>query len=390
VRAARLAAALCALWVLPASAARAQAPSTDDLARLRSAIEESRTRVTHFEREERGLLDALEAIERTSALLERDLARARRRAAAARTALAEAEASVKGSAEAVAALERAMSRRAVALYRTGELGALPLLFSAGDLREFLSRVQVLRRLLSHDAKLLARHRQAEAALRRAHQVAAEAAEERSAAQAALDERSQQLRAERDRKQGLATQMRRSRTHERAALAELEIASQALETAVAALPEGGIDRSERAPERSFASQKARLEPPVKGPVARGFGLEVDPEFRTETFRKGVVFDVPEGTPVRAVAAGRVRYAGRFRGYGNTVIVDHGEQYFTVSAHLSELAVAVGDWVDSGEAIGQSGESGSLSGAQLYFEVRRGGAALDPRKWLRLLGTSASTR
>jgi len=382
-------ASLAALLAQPAPL-RAQAPSDADMARLRAAIEESRERVAHFEREERGLLDALDSIERTAALLERDLARARSRAEQARKALAAAEAQAKDSAERVFLLERAMSRRAVALYRTGELGALPLLFSAGDLREFLSRIQMLRRLLAHDAALLLRHREAERALALAREQAAGAARERSAAQAALDERSRQLRAERDRKRDLVVQMKNSRAHERGALAELETAARALETAVAALPAGVPAPEGRLPERPFSSLRGRLEAPVRGRVARGFGREIDPEFRTETFRKGVEFAVPEGTPVHAVAAGRVRYAGRFRGYGNTVILDHGDQYFTVSAHLSELAVSVGDWVEAGESIALSGESGSLSGPQLYFEVRRGSAALDPRDWLKSLGTSAATR
>jgi septal ring factor EnvC (AmiA/AmiB activator) len=390
VRAAGRLAACAAVLLATHGTARAQAPSSADLERLRAAIEDSRSRVAHFEREERGLLDALEAIERTAALLERDVVRARVRAKEARTALARAEALARGSAERVAALETAMSRRAVALYRTGELGAMPLLFSAGDLREFLSRIQILRRLLAHDATLLAQHRDAERALAAARESAAAAAAEPSAAQAALDERSRQLRDEQRRKQGLAAQMRRSRAHERSALAELETAARALETAVAALPEGEIAPPGRAPEIAFASLQGRLEAPVRGRVARGFGREVDPEFRTETFRKGVEFGVPHGTPVRAVADGRVLYAGRFRGYGNTVILDHGDQYFTVSAHLSELAVAVGDWVQAGDAVALSGESGSLAGPQLYFEVRRGGTALDPRDWLVLLGTSGSTR
>jgi len=373
-------AALVALAAGSALPAAGQGSDSADLERLRDAIEESRARVAHFEREERGLLDALDAIDRSAALLRRDLRRARTRAEEARAALEEAEARARGSAERVAVLEQAMSKRAVALYRAGELGAVPLLFSAGDLREFLSRVQVLRRLLSHDAALLSRHREAERELRLAREAAARAAEERSAAEATLDERSRQLRAERERQEELATQMRRSRTHERAALAELETASRALEAALSALPGEAVVATTPSPSRPFASLRGSLVAPVEGRVARGFGREVDPDFRTETFRKGVEFAVPSGTPVRAVAAGRVRYAGRFRGYGDTVILDHGDQYFTVSAHLSEIAVTVGDWVEAGASIGRSGRSGSLRGAQLYFEVRRGSAALDPRDWL----------
>jgi septal ring factor EnvC (AmiA/AmiB activator) len=306
--------------------------------------------------------------------------RARTRAREARTALARAERDAAGVAEKLARLEQAMSQRAVALYRAGERGAVPLLFSAGDLREFLSRVQTLRRLLRHDAGLLEVHRQTKVALDTARDAARRASEESLVAQRTLDERSAELARERDTKRRLARELSGSRARERRALAELETAARALEEAVAALPQEDLSRPAGSPRVSFESLRGALDPPVGGEVARSFGRVVDREFQTATFRKGVEFDVPTGTPVRAVADGRVRYAGRFRGYGNTVILDHGEQYFTVSAHLDEISVGIGDWVDTGAPIGLWGDSGSLSGPQLYFEVRRGGTALDPRIWL----------
>jgi septal ring factor EnvC (AmiA/AmiB activator) len=120
--------------------------------------------------------------------------------------------------------------------------------------------------------------------------------------------------------------------------------------------------------------------VEAPIFADFGKVVDAEFRTETFRTGVEFDAPLGTPVRAVAAGHVRYAGWFRGYGRLVILDHGEQYFTVSGHLDEIHVDVGDVIRRGAALGTVGETGSLAGPRLYFEIRRRGEPLDPRDWL----------
>jgi septal ring factor EnvC (AmiA/AmiB activator) len=120
--------------------------------------------------------------------------------------------------------------------------------------------------------------------------------------------------------------------------------------------------------------------VRGPIARGFGRVVDDEFRTETFRKGVDFAAPAGAQVQAVAPGEVRFAGWFRGYGRIVILDHGDGYFTVSGHLDAIDVAVGDALGEGDALGSVGETGSLSGPQLYFEIRHGADPLDPADWL----------
>jgi septal ring factor EnvC (AmiA/AmiB activator) len=99
---------------------------------------------------------------------------------------------------------------------------------------------------------------------------------------------------------------------------------------------------------------------------------------------VVFEAPLGTPVQAVAAGRVRFAGWFRGYGRLAILDHGDGYFTVSGHLDELDVEVGDVLQTRQLIGTVGETGSLSGPRLYFEIRQGAQALDPREWLQAPG------
>jgi septal ring factor EnvC (AmiA/AmiB activator) len=361
-----------------------------DLERLRDAIEERRERVARYESEERGLLATLEAIERTAEILEREVVHTRRHAEQTRLELARAEREAAGLAERVVRTERAMSRRAVALYKAGELGAMPVLFAAADLRDFLSRIESLRRLLGHDADLLARHRAESRALEKSRERAARAAEESQGAQRAAAERAQQLEAEREQKRAIVRRLRGSRARERAALAEFETAARALEETVAAFPaaRASVPTLPRGP--AFESLRGQLAAPVDAPIARDFGRVVDERFRTETFRKGVEFEAPRGTPVRAVAPGRVRYAGRFRGYGNLVILDHGDQYFTVYAHLSQIDVEVGQGAAAGEGIGLLGDSGSLSGPSLYFEVRRGGTPLDPREWLGSLGTPARKR
>jgi murein DD-endopeptidase MepM/ murein hydrolase activator NlpD len=72
---------------------------------------------------------------------------------------------------------------------------------------------------------------------------------------------------------------------------------------------------------------------------------------------------------------------FGTYGQIVIVNHGDGYYTLYGHLSEIAVAVGNEVQSGQTIARSGDTGSLKGAILHFEVRKGGASLNPEEWLR---------
>ena len=80
-------------------------------------------------------------------------------------------------------------------------------------------------------------------------------------------------------------------------------------------------------------------------------------------------------------GRGRFAGRFRGYGRIAILDHADNGVTVSGNLDALDVALGDEVKARQTLGRVGETGSLTGPQLYFEIRRGAEAQNPADWLR---------
>jgi len=372
-------AALAVLALVLASPAAADRRA--DLEALRDAIAETRKRVADYEREERGLLDVIESLDRTASLLARELATARREAAEAETELARIELEAAALERQLRATERAMSRRAVALYRAGDLGTVRMLFSANGLPEFLSRVSSLRLLLEHDADLLARHQAESQALEAARVRYGQSAERLVVAEQELAARQEEIAAEQVRRRRVVARLHSDRARERSALVELEKAAQALEETLTRL---GADS--RPPGRGvtgppFLSLRRRLDPPVEATVVRGFGREVDAEFLTQTFHSGVVFDAPLGTPVAAVAAGTVRFSGWFRGYGRLVILDHGDGYFTVSGHLDHAGVEVGDVVTARQAIGTVGETGSLSGPRLYFEIRQGAQAQDPADWLR---------
>ena len=371
--------ALVACLALGAPTPAAGEDREQELARLRRAIEESRARVAAYEEQQRGLLEAIEALDQSAAYLAAEVTSAERSAERARSRLARIQAEAAELTAQLARTRQAMRVRAVALYQAGNLGSLRLLFAAGGLREFLSRVRALRVLLGHDAELLARHRAQSEALAVAEARASQQVRLRGEAEQRLRERSLELETERGEKRSLARRVHADRTSERAALVELEKAARALEETLARL---GAEPSRAAPSpgAGFAGQKGRLASPVPVPVTQAFGRVVDAEFGTETFRSGVVFEAPLGTAVRAVAPATVRFAGWFRGYGRMVILDHGERYFTVSGHLGELVVEVGDEVAAGEQIGTVGDTGSLAGARLYFEIRQGSQPLDPAEWL----------
>lgn len=132
---------------------------------------------------------------------------------------------------------------------------------------------------------------------------------------------------------------------------------------------------------FARGQGQLDWPARGEVVGRFGLEKHPRFNVVTPNNGIDIAMPVGTVVKAVAKGRVDYTSDdYASYGEIVIVNHGDSYYTLYAHLSEISVAVGQELSAGQTIGRSGDTGSLKGAILHFEVRRGGTALNPEDWL----------
>jgi len=162
-------------------------------------------------------------------------------------------------------------------------------------------------------------------------------------------------------------------HERAAK-ELMSAQDRLSQVVARLP------AERMASTQFADSRGHLPAPVDGRIELGFGPILNPRFHTVTLQKGIDFRADPGTSVRAVHRGRVVLAGAFPGYGNLLIVDHGDGYFTLFAHLGSIRPAVNDLVEVGDEVGALGDTGSLKGPYLHFEIRRHGDALDPADWL----------
>jgi murein DD-endopeptidase MepM/ murein hydrolase activator NlpD len=115
-------------------------------------------------------------------------------------------------------------------------------------------------------------------------------------------------------------------------------------------------------------------PVDGPLTSPYGMRwrgLLPEVH-----RGVDIVVPEGTEVRTMAPGRVRFAGTMAGYGNVVWMDHGGEVLTVYAHLSQLLVRTGDVVGGRAVIGLSGATGDATGPHLHFELWRWGWERDP--------------
>ncbi len=116
------------------------------------------------------------------------------------------------------------------------------------------------------------------------------------------------------------------------------------------------------------------------VGSGFGERIDPFSGATRMHNGIDVGAPQGTAVYPVLGGRVTYAGESGGYGNLVIVDHGQGVESRYAHLARVSVTEGDWLEGDVALGSVGSTGRSTAPHLHLEVRRNGEAVDPQGFL----------
>ncbi|MEO5617794.1 MAG: peptidoglycan DD-metalloendopeptidase family protein [Candidatus Eisenbacteria bacterium] len=205
---------------------------------------------------------------------------------------------------------------------------------------------------------------------------------------AENERLARLRSERA---GTVKKIKTERQAYEAAAAELDRTASSIKRLLTTLERKRREEADRARQQGrtpepytgdFARAEGQLEWPVRGDIVGHFGPEKHPKWGTVVPNNGVDISTPIGTPVRAVAKGRVDYTSNdFEAYGQMVILNHGDGYYTLYAHLSHISVAVGAEIAAGQVLGRSGDTGSLKGSVLHFEVRKGGSSLNPENWLR---------
>jgi septal ring factor EnvC (AmiA/AmiB activator) len=337
-----------------------------------------------------SLLAELEAIDRTLAVKRGALQQLDRRIGRVAAELEALEGRRTRVAEDLVDQQAALSARLETLARLASTPARPPWVSDATTRAQQGVFADLARVVRDDLDRLTRYDAAADRLTTRQEAGARARRELVDLRRVVDAERAQVGAQAARRRALLDEVREDRaTHERLA-GELAEAARRLEALVLSLARrapaqrvvpGASPIQPRAPAIGLGRERGQLPWPTEGRVVADFGPQTHPRFGTETLRTGVDIEAPEGAPIRAVAAGDVAYRGWLKGYGNLIVLDHGDGYHTLYAHASQVLVDEGDQVKAGELIGRVGETGSVEGPRLYFEVRYQGRAEDPQSWLR---------
>jgi septal ring factor EnvC (AmiA/AmiB activator) len=133
--------------------------------------------------------------------------------------------------------------------------------------------------------------------------------------------------------------------------------------------------------SFAKNKGKFNWPVQGELLHGYGQYKNPELKTTLNNTGIDIKAKQGTPIRSIFSGVISLITYMPGFGNMVIIDHNDGYYSVYTHIDEIVVNNGDFVEQGSSIGTIGDSGSFEGSKLHFEIYSNNKNLNPLDWLK---------
>jgi septal ring factor EnvC (AmiA/AmiB activator) len=279
--------------------------------------------------------------------------------------------------------EQYVANRLVAMYKMSWLGAIDLLASAESMQEFIERKAALQHILAYDEKVREEMVKNQAELERVLDALETHKTQKAELAQTYQEQMQKMSEERAMRQKLLADIRDQKALEVAAIEALSQAADDLNKKINSLREAikSEDEDEIVSPSTFSTHKGLLIMPVKGSIISLFGPYRNPKYNVTNFRSGIDIKADKGEPIRSVFKGRVLYSDWFKGYGNMIIVDHGSNYYTIYAHLEETFKSKGDQVETGEVIATVGDTGSMEGTGLYFEVRHHGKPVDPLTWLK---------
>jgi septal ring factor EnvC (AmiA/AmiB activator) len=274
--------------------------------------------------------------------------------------------------------------RLVAYYKLGQLGIAPVLFSADSFFDLQQRQNDLQRILARDARLWDKFQIQQERLQSLSEILTAQQANKDSLLLKHQKEAQSMAQERGRRAKLLKGIQADKRLTLAAIRSLRQTAKELDETIRSLERTPPFPAAHTlpPSGGFVALKGTLPMPVDGEVVVPFGYHRDQgAYDVKSFHSGVNIMADLGARVQALYDGQVIYASWFKGYGNMMIIDHGEHYYTLSAQLEQLLKERGDTVQAGEVVGTVGDTATLSGPGLYFEIRHHGKPLDPVLWFK---------
>lgn len=291
--------------------------------------------------------------------------------------------------------KRQITERISALYKAGDVGSVQVFFSSGSIPQLMENRRYMKSVLDYDRGLFSAYNERIDQLRSLKVSLETDMARKERIRENIEEKKQEIEDQKKEKTAYLGKLREDKKKNLASLRELEANARRLQRMVERLEAKARKRytpkrNKKAPSRGslsgvpsrgFGALRGKLSIPARGEILEGFGRHKHPDFDSYTVSNGISIAAPKGSEVRSVYDGQVIFADYFKGYGNMVIVDHGDGFFSLYAHILRILKRVGANVEKNEVIASVGDVDSTKGPMLYFEIRYQGRPVDPTPWFR---------
>ncbi len=273
------------------------------------------------------------------------------------------------------AVQGHLKKRIKAFYKMGKITIANVAFSSDNLPKMLRFRDSFESLLAYDTSLIRKYRDAITLLQQSRDTL-------NLEKSILNDFIQEAREKQKRinltmqeKNDLLSQIITQKELHQQAITEMEKAASRLSVSL-----DDLKQKNSLFDQGFLLDKGQHPTPVQGEVLALFGQQRVNRLGIKGQSTGITIATPGINPVKAIFEGEVRYANYLRGYGNTIIIDHGFQYFSVISRLEKLLTKKGEKVSQGDTIGLTGDTATLMDEGIYLEIRHGSQPLDPLQWI----------
>lgn len=352
---------------------------------IRNELERGRAKLKVLQKEEGNYLERLEQIEKNISASRTYLNVMEQRIDSVGQVIVALQDSLVTAEKLLEKRQTAMKKRLRQAYMSGSPHPLLLILNSRSPMDFIHRTRYIEELNRYDRELVKEITEAREKVDRSRKEREQEKERLAKLLEVKQEEQQAFLKEESLRRTMLESVRSKKKVFTAMIAELEAAQRELNTIIRQLEQKRKKAEKKKQQQkssvlAFDKKKGKLPWPVKGPILAKYGKVVHPVYQTVTMNNGLDIGAKMGSPVSCVASGSVIYVGWMRGLGRLVIVDHSSGYITIYAHLEKINVDLDQEVNLGTVLGHVGDSGSLGGEKLHFEIRKSTSSLNPMEWL----------
>lgn len=388
-----MAAALCfAAWHSPAFCKSAQ----DEYGKIQQDLKESKKKLATARKAERNVLDEIKKVSNELRDIEAQLTAQKARVSKLQKDILSISQEILRKEDALKIQKRHLQKRLRALQKYNvEQDALLVLLSREDITDSLRIVRYISDIAAYDKKTIDNFNKAVRVLYEKHNTLKASLEDLKKEEEHLARLNSSLAEKKKEHEALLASVRKEKGVYEKMIKDLNESSKRMLRIIQESERSERDKKRRQAAKpgqkkeehaedagsSFSRLKGHLPWPVNGHVAIKYGSQLDPVFNLPVFRSGVHIKAAAAAPVKAVSEGRVVFADEFKGYGQMVIVSHGDGYHSLYGNLARIFAKNESIIKEGQSIGEVGDSDALGSHGLYFEIRYRGKPLDPQQWLK---------